>query len=162
MRAFDACGFDVVLVETVGVGQTELDILHVADIVTVVLVPESGDSIQAMKAGLMEIADIFLVNKADRPGADSLVREIQNSIHDGETGKQPSVFPVVATENRGLDPWVEFITSFVSSKLPLENRSKPARLREEAKALLRAKWESEIDDKLKKLKSSADLKKLFR
>jgi LAO/AO transport system kinase len=62
-RAFDACGFDVLLIETVGVGQTELDVLHVADQVCVTLVPESGDSIQAMKAGLMEIDDVFVVNK---------------------------------------------------------------------------------------------------
>lgn len=161
LRAFDACGFDIVLVETVGVGQTELDILHVADVVTVVLVPESGDSIQAMKAGLMEIADIFLVNKADRPGADSLVREIQNSIHDGESGKQPEVLPVVATEGRGLDPWVNKVLSYVGSPLPLENRFRPERLREEAKALLRARWESDIAKKLARVSSPAALKRLF-
>jgi LAO/AO transport system kinase len=66
-RAFDACAFDILLVETVGVGQTELDVLHVADQVCVVLVPESGDSIQAMKAGLMGIADIFVVNNPIDP-----------------------------------------------------------------------------------------------
>jgi LAO/AO transport system kinase len=72
----DAAGFDVVIVETAGVGQTELDILRLAQTVMVVLVPESGDSIQVMKAGLMEIADVFAVNKSDRPEADKLVREI--------------------------------------------------------------------------------------
>ena len=76
----DAFGFRRVLVETVGVGQTELEITAAADTVIVVLVPESGDAIQAMKAGLMEIADIFVVNKADRPGADRLVREIGVSL----------------------------------------------------------------------------------
>ncbi len=74
--ALDAAGFDVILVETAGVGQTELDILRLAQTVVVVLVPESGDSIQVMKAGLMEIADIFVVNKCDRPQADQLVREL--------------------------------------------------------------------------------------
>lgn len=77
----DAFGFERVLVETVGVGQTELEITGAADTVVVVLVPESGDAIQAMKAGLMEIADVFVVNKADRPGADRLVKEIGVALH---------------------------------------------------------------------------------
>jgi LAO/AO transport system kinase len=77
----DAFGFDHVLVETVGVGQSELEITAAADTVVVVLVPESGDGIQAMKAGLMEIADIFVVNKADRPGAARLVKEIRQAMH---------------------------------------------------------------------------------
>ena len=73
----DAFGFDRVLIETVGVGQSELDIVRTADTSIVVLVPESGDSIQTLKAGLMEIADIFVVNKADRPGADRLRNELE-------------------------------------------------------------------------------------
>lgn len=77
----DAFGFERVLVETVGVGQTELEITAAADTVVVVLVPESGDAIQAMKAGLMEIADIFVVNKADRPGADRLANEIRQALN---------------------------------------------------------------------------------
>jgi LAO/AO transport system kinase len=77
----DAYGFHRVLVETVGVGQTELEITAAADTVVVVLVPESGDAIQAMKAGLMEIADIFVVNKADRPGAERLLKEVRQAIH---------------------------------------------------------------------------------
>jgi LAO/AO transport system kinase len=77
----DAFGFDRILIETVGVGQTELEITAAADTVMVVLVPESGDAIQAMKAGLMEIADVFVVNKADRPGAQRLVKEIKQSLH---------------------------------------------------------------------------------
>jgi LAO/AO transport system kinase len=77
----DAFGFARVLVETVGVGQTELEITGAADTVVVVLVPESGDGVQAMKAGLMEIADIFVVNKADRPGADRLVTEVRTALH---------------------------------------------------------------------------------
>ena len=77
----DAFGFDRVLIETVGVGQTELDVAAAADTTLVVLVPESGDGIQAMKAGLMEIADLFDINKADRPGADRLAREIDMMLH---------------------------------------------------------------------------------
>lgn len=77
----DAFGFPNVLVETVGVGQTELEIASAVDSVAVVLVPESGDGIQALKAGLMEIADVFVVNKSDRPGADRLVRDIRLAMH---------------------------------------------------------------------------------
>jgi LAO/AO transport system kinase len=77
----DRFGFGHVLVETVGVGQTELEITAAADTVVVVLVPESGDAIQAMKAGLMEIGDVFVVNKADRPGAARLVKEIRQALH---------------------------------------------------------------------------------
>lgn len=73
----DAAGFDRVILETLGVGQSELDIAASADTTAVVLVPESGDGIQAMKAGLMEVADLFVVNKADRPGADRLEKEIR-------------------------------------------------------------------------------------
>jgi LAO/AO transport system kinase len=77
----DAFGFDRVLLETVGVGQSELDIAATADTTIVVLVPESGDSIQTMKAGLMEAADLFVVNKADRPGADRLAHEVELMLH---------------------------------------------------------------------------------
>jgi LAO/AO transport system kinase len=77
----DAFGLARLLIETVGVGQTELEITGAADTVVVVLVPESGDGIQAMKAGLMEIADIFVVNKSDRPGADRVVDDLQTALH---------------------------------------------------------------------------------
>ncbi|HYB40358.1 MAG TPA: methylmalonyl Co-A mutase-associated GTPase MeaB [Candidatus Methylomirabilis sp.] len=76
----DAYGFDRILVETVGVGQSELDVASVSDTTVVVLVPESGDGIQVMKAGLMEIADVYVVNKADRPGADRLRQELEVAI----------------------------------------------------------------------------------
>src|SRR5690606_7652108 len=77
----DAFGFGRVITETVGVGQSELEIAQAADTTVVVLVPESGDSIQAMKSGLMEVADLFVINKADRPGADRLVQEVELMLH---------------------------------------------------------------------------------
>jgi LAO/AO transport system kinase len=94
----DAAGFDVVLVETAGVGQTELDILRLAQTVIVILVPESGDSIQVMKAGLMEIADVFAVNKADRPEADKLVREIVTMVGMSPHDESSWLMPVTKTE----------------------------------------------------------------
>lgn len=81
MKLLDAFGKDIVLVETVGVGQTEIDIMEAVDATVVVLVPEAGDTIQTMKAGLMEIADIFVVNKADRPGATPLISELEVMLH---------------------------------------------------------------------------------
>jgi LAO/AO transport system kinase len=80
IKLMDAAGFPWILIETVGVGQTELDIIKQADTTVVILVPESGDSVQAMKAGLMEVADIFVVNKADRDGAHALMAELRFSV----------------------------------------------------------------------------------
>lgn len=84
VRLYQAFGFDEVIVETVGVGQTELDIMDLADTTLVVLVPEAGDTIQTMKAGLTEIADLFVVNKCDRPGAAAIVAALQQMIELGE------------------------------------------------------------------------------
>jgi len=81
IKLMDAFGFPWIIVETVGVGQTELDIIRQVDTTVVTLVPESGDSIQAMKAGLMEVADVFVVNKADRDGAHALMAELRFSVH---------------------------------------------------------------------------------
>jgi len=81
IKLMDAFGFPWIIIETVGVGQTELDIMRQADTTVVALVPESGDSIQAMKAGLMEVADVFVVNKADRDGAHALMAELRFSVH---------------------------------------------------------------------------------
>ena len=100
----DAAGFDYILIETVGVGQSELDIASVADTVMVVVVPESGDSIQAMKAGLMEIADFFVLNKCDRPDSDSACAAIQSMLHlrpqvAGEW--LPGIVQAIASEGQG-------------------------------------------------------------
>jgi LAO/AO transport system kinase len=96
VKLLDAAGKDIILIETVGVGQSEVDIMEKADTVLVTLCPESGDAIQTMKAGLFEIADIFVVNKADHPGADNFVRDVQAMLHL----REPSWWdiPVVATE----------------------------------------------------------------
>jgi LAO/AO transport system kinase len=99
----DAAGNDVILLETVGVGQSELDIAGAADTTIVVLVPESGDSIQAMKAGLMEIADFFVLNKSDRAGADQAVMSIQMILNFRRAdGWKPGVLKAVASEGSGI------------------------------------------------------------
>jgi LAO/AO transport system kinase len=96
IKLLDAAGKDIILVETVGVGQSETDIMERTDTVLVILCPESGDAIQTMKAGLFEIADIFVVNKADNPGTDNFVHDIQAMLQL----REPSWWdiPVVATE----------------------------------------------------------------
>jgi LAO/AO transport system kinase len=100
---FDAFGFDRILIETVGVGQSELEIARTADTIAVVLVPESGDGIQALKAGLMEIADVFVVNKADRPGADRLRKDIDAALHfRAAAGWSPVVVSTIAVANDGI------------------------------------------------------------
>jgi LAO/AO transport system kinase len=99
----DAAGKDVIILETVGVGQSELDIAGAADTTIVVLVPESGDSIQAMKAGLMEIADFFVLNKADRAGADQVVMAIQMILNFRQSGDwNADVLKSVASEGVGI------------------------------------------------------------
>lgn len=106
----DAAGFDRILVETVGVGQGELAVLEVADTVLVVLTPESGDQVQTMKAGLLEVADLFCVNKADRPGADHLARDLEQSVHlDDRPGWQASVHLASAIDGRGVEEVVRAV-----------------------------------------------------
>ena len=101
----DAFGKDFLLIETVGVGQVELDIAAAADTTVVVLVPESGDSIQVMKAGLMEIGEVFCVNKSDREGADRLVMEIETmlGLRNRDDGWRPPVVKTVATSAAGVE-----------------------------------------------------------
>jgi len=109
----DAAGCDMILFETVGVGQSELDVVRAADTVAVVLVPESGDSIQAMKAGLMEIADFFVLNKSDRAGAEAAVRAIKTvlTLRPQSDGWSPDVIQSVATKGTGIERVAELIAA---------------------------------------------------
>lgn len=103
---FDYAGFDFTIYETVGVGQSELDIANNVDTTVVVLVPESGDSIQAMKAGLMEIGDIFVMNKSDRAGADQAVAALQFILsfkEHNENSWLPPIIKTIASEYKGID-----------------------------------------------------------
>ncbi len=125
---FDAAGFDIILFETVGVGQSELDIAGATDTTVVVLVPESGDGIQAMKAGLMEIADFFVMNKSDRPGADQAVMSIKMVLgfrpHD-EHSWMADIVKATASEGKGIDEiagQIERHKSFLLSTGEFEKR----------------------------------------
>lgn len=116
----DAAGKDFIIIETVGVGQSELDIANTADTTVVILVPESGDAVQTMKAGLMEIGNIFVVNKCDRDGADVLASALRTMLHlkgispleGGQGGVwEPPVVKTIATKNEGIERLLEVITN---------------------------------------------------
>ncbi len=108
-----ASGKDVVLVETVGVGQGEVEIVGTADVSVVVLVPGLGDEVQALKAGIMEIADVFVVNKADREGVDRLVTELRSMLSMGPEGADaPEIVKTVATDDVGIDAVLDAIEAF--------------------------------------------------
>ena len=116
LRVLDAAGFDVVLVETVGVGQSEVEVVSLADTTLVLLAPGMGDGIQAAKAGILEIADVFVVNKADRDGADTTVRELKHMISLGRREQvgpawRVPVVKTVASLGQGVDDVVAAIAS---------------------------------------------------
>ena len=117
---FDAAKYDVIIYETVGVGQIELDIMQTTDTVIVVLVPESGDEIQMIKAGLMEIGNIFAINKSDRPGANKLSISLQNLLTSSsiDVGSwQCPVVQTIATEGTGIIQLMENITAHLKFNL---------------------------------------------
>lgn len=163
VRAFDTVGFDVVLLETVGVGQTELEIMNVADWVSVVLVPESGDAIQGMKAGLLEIADLFIVNKGDRPGADQFLHELDSSLKLDPRGpsKAVEIIKTTATTGEGLDQIIARAEAKMKESDWRKRRSCPERLQAEARALLRHQLERDIEAQTQGVQSTADFLKLF-
>ena len=152
----DAARYDFIILETVGVGQSELDIVQAADTTIVVLVPESGDSVQAMKAGLMEIADFFVLNKSDRPGADQAVASLQTTLmmkdHD-ENSWMPEIIKTVASENKGLNDVLNEINrhrNFMrDKKFFLSKREKQAknRIKEIVEEKLREELWSESGEK---------------
>jgi LAO/AO transport system kinase len=151
LRAFDLMPFDLVIIETVGVGQTELEIVNVADQVSVVFVPESGDGIQTMKAGLTEIANLFIVNKKDRPGADAIKLELETQMQFSG-GEVAQVLMTNSLDGEGVQGFAAAILN-AKSKWNIQSRAKPERLRAEMKALLRVEVEADLDKRLSKMTS---------
>jgi LAO/AO transport system kinase len=132
----DAAGREIVLIETVGVGQDEVEIVRTADVSVVTLVPGTGDEVQALKAGIMEIADIFVVNKADREGADRLVSAIETTLSLQSYGPdqwRPPILKTVATTGSGVDHLWQTLERFRAHR----GRSGRARLRERGEHRLR-------------------------
>ncbi|MBX7151944.1 methylmalonyl Co-A mutase-associated GTPase MeaB [bacterium] len=142
----DAAGMDYIIFETVGVGQSEIDIVEHADTTVVVLVPESGDGVQAMKAGLMEIADVFVINKSDRAQADLIKRELEAAIelrpHDDDTWL-PKVIKTIATTQEGIDGVVDQI------ELHLRYLGDAGRLEKRRKERIRKELIRLVDERVK-------------
>jgi len=148
----DAFGKDFILIETVGVGQVELDVVNACDTTIVVFVPESGDSIQAMKAGLMEIADIFVVNKSDREGAKRMISEL-DMILDIRRKKGEWEYPIVSTEainNKGIDLLLAKIfehKKFLTDNGVLEQHRKN-QIKIDLKKIIELKVKELVDEKI--------------
>ncbi|HEX6487034.1 MAG TPA: methylmalonyl Co-A mutase-associated GTPase MeaB, partial [Nocardioidaceae bacterium] len=149
LRVLDAAGCDVVLVETVGVGQSEVEIAGLADTTLVLLAPGMGDGVQAAKAGILEIGDVYVVNKADRDGAEQVRRELRTMISLAERPEgswKPPIVLTVAQAGKGVDEVVQAIAehrAWMESSGELERR-RVRRARDEIEAIavtaLRARW----------------------
>jgi LAO/AO transport system kinase len=153
IRVLDAAGFDVILVETVGVGQAEVEVAALADSVVVLLAPGLGDAIQAAKAGILEVADVFVVNKADKPDSHQVVRDLRNMIalgHHEPGGWKPPVITTVATAGlrdagiTELEHALDAHWSWLRASGELERRRRE-RAREEITALALATLRERLD-----------------
>ncbi len=122
IKVLDAMGNDVIIVETVGVGQDEVDICKVADISVVVLIPGMGDHIQAIKAGILEIADLFVVNKCDLPGVDKTIADIEYMLSMDKKEFKPQIIKVSAEKGEGIQALVDGIYNFKNSNLKNNNK----------------------------------------
>ena len=120
----DAAGKDFVIIETVGVGQDEVEIAGVAQITVVVLVPGMGDDVQAIKAGIMEIADVFVINKSDQPGTERMEREIQSALGLAQDGHQPPIIRTIATNGTGIPELLQAVSS-PRRRVPVSPRHSP-------------------------------------
>ena len=146
----DAHGFDIIIFETLGVGQVEIDVMNESDTVAVILVPESGDDIQMMKSGLIEIADMYIINKSDRPGADRLVTTLNNMLETNPSrGHDDRSIPVLKTNamnEDGVDDFIKNILDhfdFMKKSGILEEKNND-RYRRQVKSIVRNRYEGHL------------------
>jgi LAO/AO transport system kinase len=147
----DAAGKDLVLIETVGVGQDEVDVVRTADVSIVTLVPGAGDEVQALKAGIMEIADIFVVNKADREGADRTVASIEAmlALHTFAAGEwRPPIVKTEATTGKGVNELLETIERFRAYTLAFRGQRCRARAEWRLRELLAQRFLSHVEGRV--------------
>lgn len=146
----DAMGYDVVLIETVGVGQDEVDIVRSAQTVIVVAVPGLGDEVQAIKAGLLEVADVFAVNKADRPGADRTQRDLEMMIHGNHPDAwQPPIVRTVAVNGEGVAELWRAVQSHAGAKGSLASERTRQRAEQRILDVVRERLAARIDERLR-------------
>jgi len=151
VRVLDAAGFEVVLIETVGVGQSEVEVAGLADVTAVILAPGMGDGIQAAKAGILEVGDIFVVNKSDREGAQPLIRELRGMIALGERDPdawKPVIVATVATRNEGMaELWAAVEACRAQQRASGEaERRRTARARREIEDLVLVRLRTDLVD----------------
>ena len=145
----DAMGKETIVIETVGVGQDEVEIIGTADVSVVTLLPDAGDNIQALKAGIMEIADIFIVNKSDLPGADSTVESVQAMLELQEYlpgAWRPPVIKTRATNNQGVDVLWEEINKFIDCCPELLAKRRRAREENRLRKIFESKLTTKLED----------------
>jgi LAO/AO transport system kinase len=145
---YDAAGMDIVLIETVGVGQDEVDIVRTADVSIVTIVPGAGDDVQTLKAGIMEIADIFVVNKADRDGADRTVASIEAmlSLHAFAEGEwRPPILKTEATAGTGVDALIDTIEQFRAHTAKARGSRRRARAEWRVRELLAQRFLTHVE-----------------
>ena len=150
IKVLDAAGFDLIIIETIGVGQTEIDVMEMADVVLLLLVPGLGDEIQALKAGVMEIGDVFIINKSDRDDADKVRAEVEYVLGlkymDDDEDRNP-VFMTSAKLNEGIDEMLQGVHDYfqkIRGNGWLEQKRKK-RIASEIKTILTAKIKNEVE-----------------
>jgi LAO/AO transport system kinase len=147
----DASGKDIVLIETVGVGQDEVEIVRTADISIVTLVPGTGDDVQALKAGIMEIADVFVVNKSDRDGADRLVSAIESNLSLHEYGPlqwRPPIVKTVATTGDGVPALIDAVLKFRDHSRAAQTTRRHARYESRVRELVQERLVKQLEQML--------------
>ncbi|GAA0429772.1 transporter [Acrocarpospora corrugata] len=146
IRVLDAAGYDLVLVETVGVGQAEVDIASLADSTIVLLAPGMGDGVQAAKAGILEIADVFVVNKADRDGAQATIRDLRNMVALSDAPWRPPIVATVAARGEGVDDVVAALDAHAAylAESGQGRLRRLARARDEIEAIVLAQLRARI------------------
>jgi len=156
VRVLDAVGSDVVVIETVGVGQAEVEITDACDTTLVVLNPGWGDAVQAAKAGLMEIADVYVINKADRPGAKETVRELRNMLQMSDAEWKPPIVQTVAVKGEGIDElWeaVEKHRAYQEEKGLLDARRR-RRVEREIKEIVAERYRERVESEARDVLST--------
>ena len=150
VRVIEAAGYDVVIVETVGIGQVELDIVGLADTVAVLTVPGLGDIMQMTKAGIMEIGDVFVVNMADRPGLTETLRSLRQALGIGHGDTLPAICPTVAVKGDGLTELWQAIHGHLQAQRRSGEfaRRRRAQARAEFDEVARREWQRRLDERL--------------
>jgi LAO/AO transport system kinase len=160
VRVLDACGKDLIVIETVGVGQAEVEITDACDTTIVVLNPGWGDAVQAAKAGLMEIADVFVVNKADRQGTRETVRELRQMLDLSDAEGKPDIIQTISTKGEGIDELWDAISQhrgYQEQRGLLEKRRR-RRIEREIKEIVAERYRSRVETEASaRLEELADL-----